>query len=71
MLLDTSSMLDAPAVPAIDTTLVLAYLKTEQEKGLGDILIYFPLYFTGFAIAAFALQVVVSIFMKNSKSNFD
>ena len=52
-------------------TFVLASDKSKFIDAFGDMMIYFPLYFTGFAIFVFALQAVASIFKAKKKSNFE
>ena len=45
--------------------------KSDLEKGFGEIMIYFPLVFTGFAVLVFGVQFIAGLFRSKRPSNFD
>ena len=70
-------MMDGHDVLAsLDNEVLLAPMvtlaKSDVEKGFDELLIYFPLAFTGFAIFVFGVQAIASLFKnKRGNSNFE
>ena len=71
MLLDDAPMVLLDDISSVKVTPTLMLARSELDKQFGEMFIYFPLYFTGFAVLILGLQAVLSLFTGRNRNKFD